>query len=151
MPSLRSTLTLCLTSGSSASAQLLAAKEGPIVYGHHHLAVTNAEEAKKFWVDALGGVATRIGTNNQEIVKFQNALLFMRVQKPSGGTKGTTVDHIGFSVPNLRQVVDRIKAGGFRMVTGAEAPPNITVKDDIGVVEAGGRSPASPTRSLQTM
>jgi predicted enzyme related to lactoylglutathione lyase len=132
------TLTLCLTSWSSASAQLLAAKEGPIVYGHHHLAVTNAEEAKKFWVDALGGVATRIGTNNQEIVKFQNALLFMRVQKPSGGTKGTTVDHIGFSVPNLRQVVDRIKAGGFRMVTSAEAPPNITVKDDIGVVEGGG-------------
>jgi catechol 2,3-dioxygenase-like lactoylglutathione lyase family enzyme len=40
-------------------------------------------------------------------------------------------------VPNLRRVVDRIKAGGFRMVTASEAPPNITVKDDIGVVESG--------------
>jgi Glyoxalase/Bleomycin resistance protein/Dioxygenase superfamily len=40
-------------------------------------------------------------------------------------------------VKNLRQVVDRIKAGGYRIVTASEAPPNITVKDDIGVVEGG--------------
>jgi predicted enzyme related to lactoylglutathione lyase len=123
---------------SPASAQLTAAKDGPIVYGHHHVNVTNADASKKFWVDALGGVLTRVGTENREIVKFPNALLFMRVQKPSGGSKGTTLDHIGFSVTNLRQVVDRIKAGGFRMVTAAEAPPNIQVKNDIGMVEGGG-------------
>jgi hypothetical protein len=35
-------------------------------------------------------------------------------------------------------VVDRIKAGGFRMVTAAEAPANVPVKDDIGIVEGGG-------------
>ena len=122
---------------SSASAQLTAAKDGPIVYGHHHVNVTSVDESKKFWVDALGGVVTRFGTNNTEIVKFPNALLFMRAQKPSGPSKGTTLDHIGFSVTNLRQVVDRIKAGGFRMVTAAEAPPNVPVKDDIGVVEGG--------------
>jgi len=128
---------LVLVPASSASAQLLAAKDGPIVYGHHHLNVTNIDDHKKFWVEALGGVVTRIGTNNLEIVKFPNALLFMRAQKPSGGTKGSTLDHIAFSVTNLRQVVDRIKAGGFRMVTSAEAPPNVPVKDDIGVVEGG--------------
>ena len=129
-----------LAPASNASAQLLAAKDGPIVYGHHHLNVTSIDEHKKFWVDALGGVATQIGTNNTEIIKFPNALMFMRVQKPTGGTKGSTLDHIAFSVTNLRQVVDRIKAGGFRMVTAAEAPPNITVKDDIGAVDAGGVS-----------
>jgi predicted enzyme related to lactoylglutathione lyase len=129
-----------VTPTSQASAQLLAAKEGPVVYGHHHLNVTSAEDAKKFWVDALGGVAARIGTNNTEIVKFPNALVFMRVQKPTGGTKGTTVDHIAFSVKNLRQTLDRVKAGGYRIVTAAEAPPNVTVKDDIGAVDAGGVS-----------
>jgi predicted enzyme related to lactoylglutathione lyase len=128
---------LALALSSNASAQLLAAKDGPIVYGHHHLNVTSLDEHKKFWVDALGGVATRIGTNNTEIVKFPNALLFMRVQKPTGGTRGSTVDHIAFSVTNLRQVVDRIKSNGFRIVTAAEAPPNITVRDDIGIVEGG--------------
>jgi predicted enzyme related to lactoylglutathione lyase len=122
---------------SEASAQLLAAKDGPIVYGHHHVNATSIDEHKKFWGDALGGVVIRVGANNLEIVKFPNALLFMRAQKPTGGTKGSTVDHIAFSVTNLRQVIDRIKAGGFRVVTAAEAPPNITVKDDIGIVEGG--------------
>jgi predicted enzyme related to lactoylglutathione lyase len=122
---------------SEASAQLLAAKDGPIVYGHHHVNATSIDEHKKFWGDALGGVVIRVGANNLEIVKFPNTLLFMRAQKPTGGTKGSTVDHIAFSVTNLRQVVDRIKAGGFRVVTAAEAPPNITVKDDIGIVEGG--------------
>lgn len=139
MFALATTLTLLVFAPAShASAQLLAAADGPIVYGHHHLNVTNMDEHRKFWVEALGGVVTRIGTNDLEVVKFPNALLFMREAAPSGGTKGSTVDHIAFSVTNLRQVVDRIKAGGFRMVSEAEAPPGVEVKDDIGIVDAGG-------------
>jgi len=33
-----------------ASAQLLAAKDGPVVYGHHHLSTSNIEAQKKFFV-----------------------------------------------------------------------------------------------------
>jgi predicted enzyme related to lactoylglutathione lyase len=128
---------LVLVPVSNASAQLLAAKDGPIVYGHHHLNVTDMDAAKKFWVDAIGGVLIKVGPENREIIKFPNALMLLRAQKPTAGSKGSTVDHIGFSVRNLRQVVDRVKAGGFRMVTASEAPPNITVKDDIGIVEGG--------------
>ena len=128
---------LVMAPASTASAQLLAAKDGPIVYGHHHLNVTNLDEAKKFWVDAIGGVLIKVGPENREIVKFPNALMLLRAQKPTAGSKGSTVDHVGFSVKNLRQVVDRIKAGGFRMVTSTEAPPNVKVQDDIGIVEGG--------------
>jgi len=131
---------LALVPASGASAQLLAAKDGPIVYGHHHLNTTNTEAARKFWIDALGGVLVKFGTNNTEIIKFPNALLFMREANkpaPTGGSKGTTVDHIAFSVSNLRQTLDRVKAGGFRIVTTAEAPPNVKVVDDIGVVTGG--------------
>jgi len=128
---------LVMAPASTASAQLLAAKDGAIVYGHHHLNVTNLDEAKKFWVDAIGGVLIKVGPENREIIKFPNALMLLRAQKPTAGSKGSTVDHIGFSVKNLRQVVDRIKAGGFRTVTSAEAPPNVKVQDDIGIVEGG--------------
>src|SRR4051794_39778554 len=69
-------LVLCLPA-SHASAQLVAAKDGPIVYGHHHLNVTSVDEHKKFWVNTLGGVVVTIGTNKREIIKFPNALLFM--------------------------------------------------------------------------
>ena len=40
---------LVLAPAPNASAQLLAAKDGPIVYGHHHLVVTDVAEHKKFW------------------------------------------------------------------------------------------------------
>jgi catechol 2,3-dioxygenase-like lactoylglutathione lyase family enzyme len=127
----------------SASAQLLAAKDGPVVYGHHHLNATNIEEQKKFFVNTLGGTAMKIGTNNTEIVKFPNVLIFFRMQAPTGGTRGTTVNHIGFSVPNLRAVVDKIKANGYKMITNSEAPAGREVKDDIALApQAGGASVA---------
>jgi catechol 2,3-dioxygenase-like lactoylglutathione lyase family enzyme len=130
-----------LTVAPSASAQLLAAKDGPVVYGHHHLYVTNIEEQKKFFVNTLGGTAIKVGTNNVEIVKLPNVLIFFRMQAPTGGTKGTTADHIGFSVPNLRSVVNRIKANGYKMVTKSEVPAGREVKDDIAAPrQEGGAS-----------
>ena len=47
------------------------------------------------------------------------------------------MNHIGFSVPNLRQTVDKLKSGGFKMVTSAEAPPTVKVQDDIGLTSGG--------------
>ena len=126
---------LFLLPATQASAQLIAAKDGPIVYGHHHLNVSNAEASRKFFVDALGGVPAKLGTI--DMIKFPNAMVMLAVRQPSGGSKGTTVDHFAFSVPNLRQVVDRIKAAGFPIVTAAEAPSNIQVKDEMGVVTGG--------------
>jgi catechol 2,3-dioxygenase-like lactoylglutathione lyase family enzyme len=125
---------LVLSPASKASAQPSADGEVPAFYGIS-LNVTSVDEHKKFWVGALAGVAGPAG--GQAIVRFQNTTVFLQVRKPSGGTKGSTFDHVGFSVTNLRQVVDRIKSGGFRMVTASEAPSNIAVKDDIGVVETG--------------
>jgi catechol 2,3-dioxygenase-like lactoylglutathione lyase family enzyme len=128
---------LILAPASRAGAQVVVAPDAPIVYGHHHLNATNIEEHKKFWVGTLGGTPMTFGANNAEIVKFQGVLLFMRAQAPTGPTKGTTVNHIGFSVPNLRQTLDKVKANGYRIVTREEAPPNLTVVDDIGQVSGG--------------
>src|SRR5580698_11112805 len=104
----------------SASAQILVANEGPVVYGHHHLNTTNMDAQKKFFVDTLGGTVVKIGTGDrqQEIIKFPNVLMFFRpMQAPTGGSIGTTVNHIGFSVPDLKPVVAKIKANGFKMIT----------------------------------
>ena len=133
---------LLLTRAADVSAQLTAAKDGPVVYGHHHVNTTNIDAQKKFFVDTLGGVAIKIGTNNLEIVKFPNVLIFFRqVQAAPGGTRGTTVNHIGFSVPNLRAMVDKVKASGYPMITNTEATPDRQVKDDIaGPPPAGGSS-----------
>lgn len=127
---------LVLSSPSTSLGQLLAAKDGPIVYGHHHLAVSDVEAHKKFWVGTLGGTVVTLGTGTTEAIRFPNVLLLMRAQAPTGGSKGTSVNHIGFSVPNLRQVVDTIKANGFRMVTRAEVAATQAVTDDIAVLNS---------------
>ena len=63
-----------------ASAQLLAAKDGPVVYGHHHLNVTSIDAHKKLWIDTLGGKPVKVGTSPNEIVMFPNVLIFLRQQ-----------------------------------------------------------------------
>ena len=127
---------------SVASAQLVASKEGPIVYGHHHINTMDVEAQKKFFVDTLGGTLIKVGTNNTEIVKFPNVLVFFRsVKTAPGGTRGTTANHIGFSVPDLRAAVDKVKANGYQMITQTEATPDRVVKDDIaGPPQPGGAS-----------
>ena len=133
---------LLLVRAPAVSAQLTAAREGPVVYGHHHLNTTNVEAQKKFFVDTLGGAAIKVGTNNLEIVKFPNVLVFFRqVKEAPGGSRGTTVNHIGFSVPNLRAMVDKLKASGYTMITSTEATPDRKVTDDIaGPPAPGGAS-----------
>ena len=76
---------------ADVSAQLTAAKDRPIVYGHHHLNTTNLDAQKKFFVDTLGGVPIKVGTNNLGSVKFPNVLI-----KPVPGT-GRRGRHAGNS------------------------------------------------------
>ena len=126
-----------VTVARTASAQLLVAKDGPVVYGHHHLNTTNMAAQKRFFVDTLGGTAIKIGTNNAEIVKFPNVLISSGDAGADRRHDGTTVNHIGFSVPNLRPVVDKIKANGYKMITRAEVAATQEIKDDIARLPAG--------------
>jgi catechol 2,3-dioxygenase-like lactoylglutathione lyase family enzyme len=136
MKSIACAVILVLLGASGASAQLLAAKDGPIVYGHHHLAASDIPAQLKFFADTLGGTKITFGPQKIDVVKFPNVFIFFRNQKPTGGTKGTTVNHIGFSVPNLRQVLDRVKAGGYPIITRSEVAATQQVIDDIAPVTA---------------
>lgn len=103
-----------------------------ITYSHHHLHVGDLTAHRRFWVDGLGGTAAdRLA--GAETVRMAGALVLLDAKRNSGGTKGTTVNHIGFQVPDLRQAVDRVKAAGFPMVTREEitAVPPEAVKDDM--------------------
>jgi catechol-2,3-dioxygenase len=124
---------LLLAPASTASAQLVA--EGPVVYGHHHLTVSDVAAHQRFWAETLGGTPGTFG-GNTPTVAFPNVIVFFRAQAPTGGSVGSTSDHIGHSVQNLRQVGDRVKANGFRMITQGSAPPTLEVVDDIARVNA---------------
>jgi predicted enzyme related to lactoylglutathione lyase len=136
-------LTVLLFLPAVADAQILVAGEGPVVYGHHHLNTTNMAAQKKFYAETLGGTVATIGTGDrrQEIIKFPNVLIFFHpMQPPTGGSIGTTVNHIGFSVPDLKPVVAKIKANGFKMITTDSVAANVKVTGDIAA--------ASPTTNI---
>jgi catechol 2,3-dioxygenase-like lactoylglutathione lyase family enzyme len=111
--------------------------EGPVVNGHHHLNVSDVEAHERFWIDTLGGKPGTFG-NGTPIVMFPNALILMREQAPTGGSIGSTVDHVGFSVPNLRETVDRLVAAGYEMVTADQSPPGAEVVDGVRIVPGNG-------------
>ena len=126
-----SLLSTLLVQGT-AWAQLTAAKEGAFAYGHHHLNVTSVEDHKKFWINTLGGAQAEV---RADIVRFPNVFVFLRQQAPTGGTKGSTVNHIGFQVPNLRATLDKVRAAGYPIVTKDETPN--PEKDGIAITAQG--------------
>src|SRR5262245_29274243 len=111
-------------------AQLLN-KEAPIIVGHYHLNVTSLDAHKKFWVDTLGGTATKIGS--VDVIKFPDVFLFLHVQKPTGPTYGTAFDHIGFAAPDVPALTTKIVANGYQLTTGREPKPG----DKVALPTAG--------------
>ena len=88
-----------------------------VAMGHVHFAVQDMDAAKKFWL-TVGGTPIKLGAN--EGVKFPGVLILIRkATAPVAGTVGSTVNHIGFLVPNVEQARARWKAAGLIM-----EPPN---------------------------
>ena len=88
--------------------------------GHYHLNVSNVDEHKKFWIETLGGTATKVGST--EAIRFGDVFLFLRQQRPTGPTRATTFDHIGFAVPNVPDFTKNVVAKGYRLTVGREIP-----------------------------
>jgi predicted enzyme related to lactoylglutathione lyase len=114
-------VTLVIWSASSRPVAQLLNKQAPVIVGHYHLNVTSIDVHKKFWVDTLGGTATKIG--NTEVIKFPDVYLFLDVKKPTGPSRGTAFDHIGFAVPDVPALTTKIVANGYELTTGREPAP----------------------------
>ena len=121
---------------SHISAQLRN-RNAPVIVGHHHLNVTSVEVQKKFWVDTLGGTAMKFG--GADVIKFPDILLFLRVQPPTGPTRGTALDHIGFAVPDVPALTAKVVANGYRLTYGREPAPGQEAAAAAGTAPPYGR------------
>lgn len=97
-----------------------------------HFNVSSLDAHRRFWVDTLGGQE-----GPGDVVILPHITLFLNPQRPAGGTKGTTVNHIGFQVPSARAVVDRLRSAGYPIVTAAEVSSANAgnIKDDLAFIE----------------
>ena len=109
---------------SGTAAAELTNTAAPVIVGHYDLNVTSVAEHKRFWVDTLGGKAVKIG--NVDAIEFPDVYLLLHVQKPTGPTRGTTFDHIGFAVPDVPAMTTKVVANGYALTVGREPAPGET-------------------------
>jgi catechol 2,3-dioxygenase-like lactoylglutathione lyase family enzyme len=109
---------------SSTAAAELSNREAPAIVGHYHLNVTSVAEHRRFWVDTLGGKAVKVGS--VEAIEFPDVYLFLTEAAPSGPTRGTTFDHIGFAVPDVPAMTTKVVAAGYALTVGREPAPGET-------------------------
>jgi catechol 2,3-dioxygenase-like lactoylglutathione lyase family enzyme len=90
-----------------------------VTMGHWHLNSRNPEATKKILV-AMGGVAVKDG--DFDVVKFPGVAVYVNMEPgtppPSGGTMGSSINHIGLNVPNVAEAVARWKAAGVQVLPG---------------------------------
>lgn len=109
---------MAILAAGSALAQLPAPNEVGVSMGHLHLLVTDVEAQKQFWTETMGGQAVKLG--QMDVVRFPGVIVMFRKGQPSGGTKGSTVNHLGFLVKDMKSTVARMKAKGANFVTRTE-------------------------------
>ena len=109
---------------SAPSFSQLSNHEAPVVVGHYHLNVSSIEEHVAFWVDTLGGEAIKIG--DTVVIRFPDVYLFLTERAPTGPTRGTTFDHIGFAVPDVPALTEKVVANGYALTVGREPAPGET-------------------------
>ena len=118
---------LCLFATFPSAWAQLSNQEAPIVVGHYTLNVTSVDEHMHFWVDTLGGEAAALGDDGGNAIRFPGVFLFLNEQAPSGPTRGTAFDHIGFAVPDVPALTARVVENGYGRTVGREPAPGEAV------------------------
>jgi catechol 2,3-dioxygenase-like lactoylglutathione lyase family enzyme len=119
---------------SPAQAQLAAPNDLGVTFAHVHLNVTDIEVHKRLWVEQFDGVVVQKGP--LVTVKFPGQLVVFTERAPTGGSQGTVMDHFGFKVRNMAEVLASWRAAGLEVqseFTGAEGFPNAYVVAPDGV------------------
>jgi catechol 2,3-dioxygenase-like lactoylglutathione lyase family enzyme len=96
-----------LGANARAQAQLATPGESGVAQGHLHLAVRDPETGQKFWA-MLGGTPVQNGA--LQLIQFPGTFVMLRKAEPTGGTVGSTVNHFGFHVKNLKESLSRWQA-----------------------------------------
>src|SRR5512140_1206941 len=100
----------CLITVSSVSlfAQIAAPNASGVSIGQAHLLVRNPEQHKKLWMDILGAKVTHSGP--LELLKLPGLYIVLEKGEPTGGSGGTSVNHLGFLIKDYAEVKAKITA-----------------------------------------
>jgi len=88
---------------------------GPIVNHHIHFWTSSVADTKAWYVKTFGAKPGKRGNNEAADIPGVNLTFSPASQGPAVGTKGRSLDHIGFEVKNLEQFVKNLEAQGIKM------------------------------------
>lgn len=108
-------LSLLAASVNPALAQLAPYNDAGITTGHFHMFVNDPEPLKKIFVEMLGGRVT--ATGSLELISFPGAMVVLGKSRtpPTGGSDGSTVNHVGFKVKELAPIKAKFAAAGITL------------------------------------
>src|ERR1700756_3538032 len=103
-------LVLTVLTAARGFAQLPAPNDAGVSMGHVHLMLSDAEGQKKLWVDLLGAQPTHTGT--LELLRLPGIYIITGKARtdPSGGSDGSTVNHVGFLVKSYADMKAKLAA-----------------------------------------
>ena len=125
-------LTACVAAAAAfLFGQTVAPNATGISIGHIHFTVPDPDGMLKVWTDVMGGTPATAGP--LKMVKLPGVFIIATARpNPAGGTKGSVVDHIGFSVKSFADTKAKATAAGLPV---QEVTPNvqafITLPNDI--------------------
>jgi len=97
-----------------ASAQLVEPNQIGVRMGHVHLAVTDVDAHKRFWIDIMGGTLVKNGP--LELIQFPGVYVMLRkVDKPVESNSGAIVNHFGFTVKDFPASLAKWKAANLKI------------------------------------
>lgn len=117
--------TVTLWFGLPAPAQLAPPNAAGVAFAHVHLNVADIEVHQQLWVDHFDGVVVKKG--QLTTVKLPGMLVVLTERAPTAGSEGSVVDHFGFKVRNLAEILAAWRAAGLEVqseFTGGEGSDN---------------------------
>ena len=75
--------------------------------GQWYTLVRDVDATKKFWI-MLGGVPIKI--DGTDVMKFPGVFVFLAKGTPTGGSRGTPVNHVGFGALSVQKLFAKINA-----------------------------------------
>ena len=86
-----------------------AAADGRVSYSHIYLLSKNPEAQKHFWVDIMGATAGKIGSG-LDVYTLPTMRVMVFKGEPAAGSEGTIVNHVGFRVRDIKDILDKAAA-----------------------------------------
>jgi len=104
---------LIIAAFSLTLAQIAPPNSAGVSMGHIHLAVSDIEAQKRFWITAMGGVAVQNGPLS--LIQFPGVFIMLRQAAPTAPPAGSIVDHFGFVWKDLPAALAKWKASNIEI------------------------------------